>query len=360
MQAMPETAVPVARPGASSRHPAPWQADLGLVLAAFFFGTTFVVVQDAVARVEPLPFLTLRFLIATLVLGVVARTRPASPGELRDGVAAGAALTVGYGLQTVGLQYTSAATSAFLTYMLVVFVPVIALVVLRRRPHPATLVGIVLALAGLLLLTQGGNDDAAATGLGRGELLTLGCAVGFAAHLVIIGEIAGRHDPVRVTTVQLATVSATCLVASVGGGAVSLVDGHGVGSLQGFDAGVLAAAGFTGLFATALAFLLMVWAQRVVSAAHAALIFLLEPVFAAALGWLTGERLTAIAMAGGGLILIAVLVAELAPTVVSRMRLAPRPPRGVDVDLRPSPSGRPLTRRSRLSEAQRDDPSDEL
>jgi EamA-like transporter family len=93
-----------------------------------------------------------------------------------------------------------------------------------------------------------------------------------------------------------------------------------------------------------------------VSAAHAALIFLLEPVFAAALGWLTGERLTAIAMAGGGLILIAVLVAELAPTVVSRMRLASRPPPGVDVDLRPTP----LTAGSRLSEAQRDDPSDEL
>lgn len=316
---MSETVVPLARPEpADQALPARWKADLGLVLAAFFFGTTFVVVQDAVERMEPLPFITLRFLLAALVLGVVARNRPASPGELRHGVAAGSALAIGYVTQTIGLQYTSPATSAFVTYLLVVFVPIIAFVVLRRRPHPATIVGIVLALVGLVLLTQGGNHHASGSGLGRGEVLTLGCAVAFAAHLVLLSEVAVRHDPVRLTVVQLATVVVGCLTASLVAEAAHQLDGSTDGSTLAVDGSALVAAAFTGVFATALAFLLMVWGQRAVTATHAALIFLLEPVFAAALSWLTGDPLTATTMAGGALILGAVLVAEVAPNLHTR------------------------------------------
>jgi drug/metabolite transporter (DMT)-like permease len=296
------TAAPAAR----------WKAELALVVAAFFFGTTFVVVQDAVDRLDPLPFLALRFLMAALVLGFLARGRPASPLVRRDGIAAGTALALGYGLQTIGLQYTTPATSAFVTYLLVVFVPIIALVVFRRRPHPVTLAGIVLALVGLVLLT-GADGEGAGIGLGRGELLTLGCAVMFAAHLVILSEISSRHDPVRLTVVQLATVGLGCLAAMlISQAAVALGDdgATGVGTL---DGSVLLAAAFTGVFATALAFLLMVWGQRTVSATRAALIFLLEPVFAAALSWVLGDPLTAAAAAGGTLILGGVVLAELGP-----------------------------------------------
>jgi drug/metabolite transporter (DMT)-like permease len=300
----------VATPVAAPR----WQADAALVLAAFFFGTTFIVVQDAVDRVAPLPFLAVRFLIGAAVLGIVAHRRtaarraredtgrPGTPGELRDGVLAGLLLLTGYVFQTVGLQYTTAATSAFITYMLVVFVPFISFATTRRAPHPLTLVGVVLAVAGLVLLTGGAH-----TGFGRGEALTLGCAVAFAAHLVFLGDVAGRHDPVRLTTVQLATVGLACLVPAAVQGEFDL------------DGSALAAAAFTGVFATAVAFLAMVWAQRVVSPSRAAIILLLEPVFAALLSALIDEPLTAATVAGGGLILIAVLLAEVvAPTLAGR------------------------------------------
>ena len=108
-------------------------------------------------------------------------------------------------LQTIGLQYTGSATSAFITYLLVVFVPVLALVLLRRRPHPVTLAGIAVAVVGLVLLTDPGGGGATG-GFGRGEVLTLGCAVAFAAHVVILGETAHRHDPIRLATVQVAVV----------------------------------------------------------------------------------------------------------------------------------------------------------
>ncbi len=302
---MSEAAVPLPLPEEIGpgpvTHPPRWQADMALVVAAFSFGTTFLVVQDAVERADPLPFLAVRFLIGAAVLAVVASRRPRTDRELRHGAIAGVALLIGYVAQTVGLQYTSAATSAFITYMLVVFVPVLSYAITRERPHPLVIVGIALAVVGLGLLT-GGAD----VGFGRGEVLTLGCAVAFGVHLVFLGEVAGRHDPIRLTTVQLVTVGAACLVPA---------------ALQGLalDAAALGAAAFTGVFATAVAFLAMVWAQRIVSPSRAALILLLEPVFAALLSAVTGESITATSALGGALILLAVVVAEiLAPAVSAR------------------------------------------
>jgi drug/metabolite transporter (DMT)-like permease len=303
-----EAAVPVPlpppRPAPPPGAPAPrWQADVALVVAAFFFGTTFIVVQDAVAESDPIPFLAARFLIAGAVLAVLGRRRPPSPRELRHGVVAGVALLAGYVLQTIGLQYTTPATSAFITYLLVVFVPLLSFAALRRRPHPLTLAGLVPAVAGLVLLTGGADAS-----FGRGEVLTLGCAVAFAAHLVIVGETAGRHDAIRFTCVQVTTVGVACLAASVAMGDLSL------------SPGALAAAAFTGVFATALAFAAMVWAQRVVSPSRAALILLLEPVFAALLSAATGNPLTPSAVAGGALILLAVAIAEVVPPYLTARR----------------------------------------
>ncbi len=256
-----------------------WEASAALVVAAFFFGTTFVVVQDAIESGEPVAFLGVRFLIAAAVLGVVARRRKGTPKEARHGVVAGLTLLAGYVLQTIGLQYTTPATSAFVTYLLVPVVPVLAFVFQRQRPHPATLAAIALALCGLVLLTSNGEGGPS---LGKGEMLTLGCAVMFATHILILGEIAQRHDPVRLTFVQLTTVGSVCA-----GWCVVTGDGS---SLAIGDA--IWAAIFNGVFATAISFLAMVWAQQVVSPSRAALILLMEPVFAAFLGRLTGDSLT--------------------------------------------------------------------
>jgi drug/metabolite transporter (DMT)-like permease len=309
---MSEAAVPLPltdEPIGAGTAPPRWQADAALVVAAFFFGTTFLVVQDAVETADPVPFLAVRFLIGGAVLWLLGRRRPGTPGERRHGVAAGSALLAGYVLQTVGLQYTSPSTSAFITYLLVVFVPLLSFAALHRRPHPLTLVGLVVAVAGLVLLTGGGDGS-----FGRGELLTLGCAMAFAVHLVIVGETAAHHDAVRYTCVQVTTVGLACLAASLVTGGLAM------------SGAALAAAAFTGVFATALAFFAMVWAQRVVSSSRAALILLLEPVFAALLAVVSGDPLTASAAAGGLLILIAVVVAEVLPPFLAGRREGPAPP----------------------------------
>lgn len=270
------------------------QGVAALVLAGLLFGSTFLLVQGAVERASVPAFLAARFLFAAALLWPLARRRPATPGVARDGVIAGSTLLVGYLLQTVGLQSTTSATSAFITYLLVVMVPLIGVVRFRRLPGANVVVGVVLAVIGLALLS--GGVDA----IGRGEWLTVGAAFCFALHIVVLGEVSGRHDPIRLTCWQVLTVGAACLVP----GALS-PGGYA------FDVGVWAAAAFTGLAATAVAFWCMSWAQRVVPESQAAIILLLEPVSAGVLGVLAGEELGVAGALGAALILAAVLVSEL-------------------------------------------------
>jgi drug/metabolite transporter (DMT)-like permease len=285
----------------SSLHPRrPGTADLALVGAALCFGGTFLVVQDAIERVEPVPFLAVRFVLGALVLWPLARRRPSSPGELRDGLLSGVALLTGYLFQTIGLQYTDSATSAFITYLLVVLVPLLSLVVLRRRPHPVTAVGIAIAVAGLVLLTDPGGAGEQ-VGFGRGEVLTLGCAFAFAAHVLILGETARRHDPLRLAVVQIGFVGLAC----IGPGAV-------MGGYR-FPAAAFGAAAATAVVATAVAFSLQVHGQRSVPPARAALLLLLEPVFAAVLAAATGDALGPVQYAGAAGILAAVIISEAVP-----------------------------------------------
>jgi len=283
----------------------PRGGDLALVVAALCFGSTFLVVQDAVARVEPVPFLAVRFLIGAAAVWPLARRRPGTPSEWRHGGFAGLALLVGYVLQTVGLQYTGSATSAFITYLLVVFVPILGLVLLRLVPHPATIAGIALAIVGLVLLTDpGGGGDAG--GFGRGEVLTLGCAVAFAAHVVILGKTAHHHDPIRLAAIQVGVVGLGCAVPGL------WLGGYG------FPASALVAAFATALVATSLAFVLQVSGQRRVPPSRAALLLLLEPVFAALLAAARGDALQPPQLGGAALILVAVGVSEVVPGWLDR------------------------------------------
>ena len=282
-----------------------WAASLALVAAAVLFGSTFLVVQDAVESAEPLPFLTVRFAIGTAALAPLALRRGTAdlrrPGLLSAGVGAGCALTAGYVLQTVGLQYTTSSVSAFLTYLLVVFVPLIVAVRSRRLPPRATVAGVALAVVGLALLS-GGPD----VGAGRGELLTLGCALAFGIHLLQLADAAPRYPVAALSAVQFAVVAGVLAVPALLAGGFHL------------DGGAWAAAVYTGVAVTAIGLGLQAWGQRRVSATRAALLLLIEPVAAAIFGFAAGERLGAAGAAGALLILGGILLSELAVPVAPR------------------------------------------
>ncbi|MCZ7528201.1 MAG: DMT family transporter [Acidimicrobiia bacterium] len=301
--------------------------EAALVGAAFLYGSTFVAVQDGVEDLTPAAFLALRFGLAAGVLAPLALRRGRRP-LLRAawwpaGVLAGVALFGGYVLQTVGLQYTTTSSSAFVTGLYVVFTPLVALVALRRSPAPAVLAAVPLAVLGLLLLTGGGG------GLGRGDAITLGGAVCFAIWLVVQDAHSRRLDPVAFVTVQVAIVAA--------GSAVAMLPA-GVGRVTGRS---LLAVAFTGALATSVAFLLQLAGQRRVGPTRAALLLLLEAVFAGLLGYGVGERLGPAGLVGAGLILVSILVAE-----VPAGRHAHGPDRSLTGQGQGATIGRPPSRRS--------------
>jgi drug/metabolite transporter (DMT)-like permease len=270
----------------------PRLAYAALAFAALLFGSTFVVIKEAIETLPPLGFVGWRFLLGSAAL--VALSPPKGKAVWRDGLVAGILLCSGYAFQTVGLAHTSASNSGLITGLYVVFTPLLAAAVLRRAPRLLVTTGAVLAFAGLALLTLEEGVS-----LRRGDLLTVACAVSYAAHIVYLSRVAARHRVVPFTAVQL-------LVTAVGGliGAASF-EGMPLPGPASWPALLL-----TGLAVSAGAFLLQVWSQTVIGASRTAIILALEPAFAvAAAALLLGERLAAQGWAGAALILAGIYVA---------------------------------------------------
>ena len=226
---------------------------------------------------------------------------------VRAGLTAGVILFGGYATQTVGLQYTSPSTSAFITGLYVVITPVIESAISRRLPHPPVVAGILIATVGLYLLT--GAD----VQLGRGEVFTLMCAVLFAFHIVYIGVYANRLRTAQFTALQIGAVALLSIAPTAE---------QGIGSLSAL---AVFAVVFTGIACSAIALPLQLWGQRRIPATRAALILLAEPVFAGIAGYVNGERLGAGRLAGGVAILAGIAVSELWPR-------RPVPPDSADHD----------------------------
>lgn len=274
-------------------------ADLTLLLVTLVWGGTFVMVKEATESYPVWTFLVLRFGLAALVLLPFGWRRLRGLGWRGWGAGAliGLFLLSGYALQTLGLQYTSSSKAGFITGLSVAIVPVLATVVLRERLRYSAIVGVALAVVGLAMLSLTGRERAS-----QGDILVLFGAVGFALHIISITKFGGGRDPMALTIVQLLTVTVCSAVIS------AYVDRP----LPPLPRETLYAAIFTGVLATAVAFLAQTALQRYTTPTHTALIFAAEPVFAAVFGVLLGgDQLPARAIIGGMLILGGMLISEL-------------------------------------------------
>jgi drug/metabolite transporter (DMT)-like permease len=281
------------------------RADLGLVLITVVWGSSFVVVKNVVRDAPPLAFVFFRFLLATLVCLLIAVRRPRTPGLLRDGAIIGALLAGGMVFQVLGQVETSASKAGFLTGLSVVLTPFAAYARTRTLPSLENAIGITLAAVGFVLLTFPREAES----FNRGDLLVFLCGVVFAFYIVEMSVRAGAHDASWLTVVQLAVVTIVAgLLSSIFRAAGSAVELRPVVWGGAFLAGVL----YLGTIGTVGTFLTQTWAQRHMSATHAAIIFALEPVWAALLAaWLLGERLGVSGMWGGALVLAGIVVSEL-------------------------------------------------
>jgi drug/metabolite transporter (DMT)-like permease len=284
---------------------------LALIAVTAVWGVTFVQVKDAVDVYPLYAFLALRFAIASVSLGPFAASRMRRLRARDAGISAvlGLLLAAGYALQTEGLARTTVSSTGFITGLYVIFTPLLALVLFRQRVGGAVWVAVAVSLAGLAMLSG------IPAGSVVGDSLVLAASAVYSLQIVLLERVAPRVDPVALTFVEmLAACAAFAVITAV---TSSFEAPHGWT--------VWGALLVTGVFASALGFLVQSWVQRRTSATRTALVFAVEPVWAALFGFtLAGDRLGALGWGGCAAILAAIVISEpAAGRVLQRLNLLP-------------------------------------
>lgn len=273
------------------------EAVVSLWVTCLIWGASFPLVKLALRDATPMAFTAARFVVAALLISPA--LRGVNRAEWRAGAILGSLLALAFCAQTVGLQWTSASRSGFLTSLYVPLTPLIVLAVYRTLPDRAAGIALVLAVTGMFLLTGYGG---AGGGLNRGDGLTLLSALTFAAHMVATGAFARRY---RVERLMIAQVVVGAILSSL---ATPLLEAPRL-TWTPLLVGMVA---YEAVLASIVALRLQLAAQQVLSATYAALVYSLEPVVAlGASVILTGDRLGAMQLAGGLLIVIGSFLPEL-------------------------------------------------
>lgn len=298
-----------------------------MLVAAMIWGSAFVAQRLSLDTIGPFLFTGLRFLLGAAVVSVLVawlrwkaqRNVPSVPPVrpvshtidiplLRAGVLLGLLLAVAISLQQIGLRYTKIANAGFISSLYVVIVPLLGML-LRHRSTSGTWLGAVLAALGLYLLSI--NEQFAVM---DGDWYQLAGAFVIAAHVMLVGRYARRHDPLMLSLAQFVTCGVVCVAMALACEPVRVAD--------------IARAAPTILYGGALSvgvgYTIQVVAQRNAAPAHAAVIFSMEGVFAALAGWLVlGETLTLRALAGCALMLAGLLACQLLPARTAPRELEP-------------------------------------
>jgi drug/metabolite transporter (DMT)-like permease len=276
------------------------QAEIVLVLITIIWGSTFTIVKKALLQVSPILLVALRFWIATVVViaFMPGQFRHIPSGTILKGLALSAAFLGGFVFQTLGLRDTTPSNSAFMTSLCVLLVPVLGLLIFRHRPSVQTVVGILIATGGLILLLADSSDFS----LRSGDFLTLICAFLFAFHILFVGRFVRQTNYRHLIFVKIACSAVLCSVMA------PLLESPFVI----WDSYLIFYLFILGVLATATAFFLQGWAQQYSNPNHTALIFSLEPVFATLFAFIIlDQSFSAKEWVGGILILIGILVSEI-------------------------------------------------
>lgn len=287
---------------ATSRPRMPYlKYDLVLVLVTMIWGATFLVTKSTLQLIGPFTYLGLCYAIATITLALIFHKRlwRITRAELRAGLIVGLALFTGYACQTVGLQWTSVSKAGFITGLYVPLVPLFSLFFLRQRVPSTAIIGMSLSVIGLLLLSLNRQFTPA---FGPGEWLMLCCSIAFALHIVFISKFAPTVDAINLAIIQLAVTSLLSFLM------VPLA--HEPIAPPPLLAWVPVL--LLGTIDMAFCLLTMNWVQQFISSTHAALIYSLEPMWAAFFGvLLAGDVLSVAAWIGCGCIFVGMIVGRL-------------------------------------------------
>ena len=275
------------------------KAELSLLLLAFFWGVTFPLVKIALNFCSPFLFLAIRFGLATLIIWLVyfKRISLVDKAALKAGIILGIFLFLGYAFQTVGLKYTAASKSAFITGLFVIMVPPLSVLLVREKPKIFSLLGVALAVSGLWLMTRPRGSE-----FNVGDFLTFFCAISFSFHVIFVQIYAKEFPFEKLVFVQLLTTALLSIPSMFLLETRKLI----------YNPNLLSGIVVTAVFATALGIAIQNRMQKDTTATKASVIYTMEPVFAGIFSYLIlGEVLGPVGMVGAGLILLGMLCSEL-------------------------------------------------
>ncbi|MFB3161015.1 DMT family transporter [Neobacillus sp. 179-J 1A1 HS] len=283
--------------------------EIALTITAIIWGSGFVASAIALDHFTPYQILAGRFIIGALILGVIFHKKLKNIGKstMIKGAVLGIFLYLAFALQTVGLQYTTPSKNAFLTAVNVVIVPFIAFVMYKRKIDMYELVGAILAMIGVGVLSLKLSAD-----INIGDLLTLGCAFGFAFHIFYTAKYVKDSDPILLTLIQMITAAIIgSIVVVLKGETTVVMEKEGLFSLL-----------YLGVFSTTIAYLLQTVAQKMITETKAAIILSTESfwgmVFSVAI---LDEVMTIKMVLGAILILGAIIISETKLPFLKKNRL---------------------------------------
>jgi drug/metabolite transporter (DMT)-like permease len=279
------------------------KAEYALLATTLVWGSTFVAMKIGLRDISPVLMTAVRFVVASLFFLILFRKKifPLPAGALAKGLLLGFFLFIGFISQNIGLNYTTASKSAFITSLMVVIVPMFQFMVQRRPPTFGNVVGIGIVVGGLWLLTSPSGSE-----FNLGDALTLLCAIIFAFYVVYLDIASKAMSALQLTFLQ----SITCAVL-------------GVATAFSFEDIVLRptlpmvmSVAYLTVFATILSTFVQTHFQKFTTPTRAAIIFAVEPVWAATTAYLfLGENLGVMGLVGGVLILAGMLTSELSQKI---------------------------------------------
>ncbi|MGD1044969.1 MAG: EamA family transporter [Bacteroidota bacterium] len=284
------------------------RAESYLLSLTIIWGSTFVLTKFILENASPFVYVAARFFIASILFAAFffRRLRTISKDAVVKGLVLGVLLFLGFMLQTIGMKFTTASKSAFITGLMVVFTPIFQLVIERKAPKIGNIIGVVLVAIGLYLLTSPKGSE-----FNIGDALTLVCAVLFSIYTVYLGVYGKDHDPAHLTFIQFAS---TAILAAI---AIPFLETAYMNLTDNF----LLNLAYLAVMPTVVALYVMAKYQKYTTPTRSAIIYSMEPPIAAIFAFfIVGEQIGMVGIVGGILILSGLIVSELSDVIFIRKK----------------------------------------
>ncbi|MDR3627974.1 MAG: DMT family transporter [Ignavibacteriaceae bacterium] len=291
-----------------------YSAESILIFVTLIWGATFAIIKLALVNVSPLVFITIRFSFATILLlpFFFKKAKNISRIAVLSGLLLGVMYFLGFSTQTIGLKYTTATKSGFITGTFILFTPIFQYLFEKKVPGKGNLIGISFVLTGLIMLSSQGNSildifTEIGSGFNIGDFFTLLCAVFYAMYLVYLDIISKKYDYMLLVFLQISVTAVLGIIAAI---TLHLTGLENIKFI--FGGNLVFAFLYTSILATVLATTLQTKYQKVITPTKAGIIFSFEPIFSAVIAYyFINEKVSRFSLIGGILIFTGLLVTEL-------------------------------------------------